>query len=104
MKNKIKLKNSSWTFGKNVPKNFEKHINKSVPLYNEGHKIISNLSDFFLKENSTFYDLGCSTGNLINRIALRQSNKKINFIGIDSVKEMIDLANLNKKKKRKEII
>ena len=47
MTNKIKLKNSSWTFGRKVPKSFEKHIAKSVPFYNEGHKVITNLSDFF---------------------------------------------------------
>ncbi len=103
MRSKIKLKNSSWTFGNKVPKSFEKHISKSVPFYNEGHKIITNLSDFFLKENSTFYDLGCSTGNLINRISLRHNNKKINFIGIDSVKEMIDQANHNKKKQKTKL-
>tara|TARA_B100000767_G_C19734791_1_gene523394 strand:+ start:107 stop:823 length:717 start_codon:yes stop_codon:yes gene_type:complete len=103
MTNKIKLKNSSWTFGRKVPKSFEKHIAKSVPFYNEGHKVITNLSDFFLKDGSTFYDLGCSTGNLIKKISLRHSNKKINFIGIDSVKEMINQANLNKKEIRSNL-
>ena len=83
MTNKIKLKNSSWTFGKKVPKNFEKHITKSVPFYKEGHKIITNLSDFFLKDGSIVYDLGCSTGNLIKQISNRHKNKKIDFIGID---------------------
>ena len=33
----ISAENSSWTFGKNVPKTFTKHINKSVPFYNNGH-------------------------------------------------------------------
>ena len=41
MKSKIKLKNSSWSFGKKVPKSFESHIIKSVPFYKEGHKIIT---------------------------------------------------------------
>lgn len=98
MRSKIKLKNSSWSFGKKVPKSFESHIIKSVPFYNEGHKVITNLSDFFLKDDSTFYDLGCSTGNLINKISQRHKNKKIKFIGIDSIKEMVDQANLNKRK------
>ena len=69
MRSKIKLKNSSWSFVKKVPKSFESHIIKSVPFYKEGHKVITNLSDFFLKDDSTFYDLGCSTGNLINKIS-----------------------------------
>ena len=33
----IFAKNSNWSFDKNVPKNFDKHISKSVPLYNETH-------------------------------------------------------------------
>ena len=42
-----------------------------------------------------------STGSLGNVIL--QNNKKINFIGIDSVKEMIDQANHNKKKQKTKL-
>ena len=44
---KIQVKNASWSFGKKVPKNFAKHIKRSVPFYSEGHEIILQLSDFF---------------------------------------------------------
>ena len=43
----ILTKDSSWSFGNNVPKKFTKHITKSVPFYLEGHEIITFLSDFF---------------------------------------------------------
>ena len=86
---KIITENASWSFGNKVPKNFTKHISKSVPYYNDGHEIISEISDFFLKEKSICYDLGCSTGTLINKISNRHTNKSINFIGIDSIKPMI---------------
>ena len=36
----ILAKDSSWSFGKNVPKKFTKHISKSA-LYLEGHEIIA---------------------------------------------------------------
>ena len=31
--------NSDWSFGGNIFKNFEKHINKSVPLYKTTHDL-----------------------------------------------------------------
>ena len=97
---KIKVENASWSFGKKVPKKFDSHIKKSVPLYSEAHELALNLSDFFLKENSRCYDLGCSTGTLIRKISERH-NKKIQFYGVDSVKEMINQAILLKKKNKK---
>jgi len=94
----ILTKDSSWSFGKNVPKKFTKHITKSVPFYLEGHEIITFLSDFFLKEKSICYDLGCSTGTLLNKISKKHSKKNIQFYGIDSVKEMIEQAKKENKK------
>ena len=89
MKKKILAKNSSWSFEKNVPKKFSYHIKQSVPFYDEGHNIICNISNFFLKKNSYVYDIGSSTGTLLNKLANRHNNKKINFYGIETVKEMI---------------
>ena len=37
----------AWDFKQDVAKNFYSHINKSVPLYKEGHELILKLSDFF---------------------------------------------------------
>jgi Predicted DNA modification methylase len=91
-----------FSFGKNTPKNFDKHISKSVPLYNHGHEIITKLSSFFLEKKSTFYDLGCSTGTLIKKIDAYNSSLKLNIIGIDLQKKMIlkakkkNLKNYNK--------
>ena len=76
----ISAENSSWTFGKNVPKTFTKHINKSVPFYNNGHDLICELSDFFLKNKSIFYDIGCYKETLINRIYERHKNKLRRFL------------------------
>ena len=97
--NKIKAKNASWTFDKNVPKTFSKHIKNSIPFYDEGHDICVQLSDFFLKKNSYCYDLGCSTGTLINKLSKR-NDKNINFNGIDSIKNMIIQAKKENKIKK----
>ena len=97
--NKIKTKNASWTFDKNVPKTFSKHIESSVPFYKESHNICVELSDFFLKKNSYCYDLGCSTGTLLNKLSNR-NDKDINFIGIDTIKGMIVQAKKEMKIKK----
>ena len=88
----IMAKNSEWTFGKKIPKKFDHHINKSIPLYSEMHHIISNLSDFFLKKNSICYDIGSSTGTLLRMIGSRHPAKNLNLCGVDIEKKMIQYA------------
>ena len=86
-------KNSSWTFDRNVPKEFDQHIYKSVPLYHQMHWLCQELSDFYVKNDSVVYDIGCSTGTLVKKLALRHKNKKkVKFIGIDIVDKMIKHA------------
>lgn len=93
-KNKnLVIKNADWSFRGTVVKNFDYHINKSIPLYKEIHKLYSYLSDYFLEENTNIIDIGCSTGSFFKMLILRHNNikkfNKINFIGIDNEKEMI---------------
>ena len=47
-----------------IVNSFAKHVRRSVPMYQEGHGVIEALSDFFVKENSTCYELGSSVGEL----------------------------------------
>tara|TARA_A100001011_G_scaffold335050_1_gene363751 strand:- start:4067 stop:4771 length:705 start_codon:yes stop_codon:yes gene_type:complete len=104
---KIKSKKKvSWTFkNKSIAKAFEDHVIKSVPFYEHSHEIALGLSDFFLKNGSYCYDLGCSTGSLLKKINDRHSDKKINFVGFDDSNEMLKIARKNKKIKflRKDI-
>jgi tRNA (cmo5U34)-methyltransferase len=91
---KIKSLKSNWKFDKIVAENFDSHVTKSVPFYKISHDISCRLSDFFLREKSNCYDIGCSTGNLLKKISTR-SNKKIKYYGIDSSKDMIKVAKKN---------
>lgn len=88
----IIAKNSSWSFGGNVSDTFEKHVAKSVPLYNEGHELVMGLSDFFLHPDSKAYEIGCSTGILTKSIAERNSHKNIQITGIDVEPGMVACA------------
>jgi len=98
---KITSERSNWKFNKKVVNGFENHINSSVPFYKISHDLTIKMSDFFLKNKSKYYDLGCSKGNLSKEIFLRHKNKKIDCIGIDESKAMIAAA--KKKNKIKKI-
>lgn len=88
-------KNGKWSFSGETTKNFDSHITRSVPLYLEGHKIIKKISKFCLSKKSICYDVGCSTGSLLDKLA--KDDKKTQFIGIDIEKNMIKFANSKKK-------
>jgi tRNA (cmo5U34)-methyltransferase len=100
----MKLKTGAWSFGGKVPNKFESHIAKSVPLYLEGHQIIVRLSDYFLKEESVCYDIGCSTGNLLNKISQHTNKKKIKLYGIEKEKSMYKYASSKIKEKNIKFI
>ena len=96
---KIKTKLGSFSFGGSTPKYFDKHITKSVPLYDMGQNMICKLSSFFLNNDSAVYDLGCSTGTLIKKVIEYNKGIKFKVHGIDIEKNMIKEA---KKKNRKK--
>ena len=49
----IKKGRGGWDFDTGVAKTFDSHVKKSVPMYDEGHQIILDSSDYFIKNNST---------------------------------------------------
>ena len=95
-------KNSNWNFRGNVYKNFDSHIIKSVPLYNEAHNLYLKLSDFFLQEKSNIVDIGCSTGTFLTKVHARHSknHKNLKFIGVDNIREMIKSCKKKNKNKK----
>lgn len=94
----ILTERANWKFSGDTVKEFDTHVQKSVPLYNEGHTLICDISDFFVKEDSIIYEVGCSTGSLIFKIAEHNKIKSsAKFIGIDIEDDMISLAQQKKK-------
>jgi tRNA (cmo5U34)-methyltransferase len=84
---------NNFNFKAKTAKVFNTHALKSIPFYEQGHDLILQYSNFFIRPNSTVYDLGCSTGTLLNKLI--KQYKKINAIGIDSEKDMIKEARKN---------
>lgn len=90
---KIKAANAGWTFGENVPDTFVDHIKLSVPLYEKGHDLVCQVSDFFVHHDSIVYEIGTSTGELLRKLAERQKGKpEARFIGMDVEPAMVKAA------------
>jgi tRNA (cmo5U34)-methyltransferase len=82
-----------WSFGGEVPKRFVEHIRRSVPMYDEGHALVCQLSDFFLRSDSLCYEIGTSTGELMARLVDHNRHKTgIQFVGLDNEPAMIEAA------------
>ncbi|NWG47200.1 MAG: methyltransferase domain-containing protein [Alphaproteobacteria bacterium] len=89
----IQAENAAWTFGNNVPDTFVDHIRQSVPLYEEGHDLICQLSDFFVSGESVVYEIGVSTGELLKKLAVHNRHKpSARWIGLDPEKAMVKKA------------
>jgi tRNA (cmo5U34)-methyltransferase len=93
--NGIASKRAAWSFGGAVPEQFFEHAVQSIPGYEEGHRLVCSLSEFFCGPNSTAYEIGSSTGELIRKLAAANSSKaNVRWVGIDNVQAMVDKARL----------
>ncbi len=88
---KILPQNAKWHFGGKTPDMFNTHVRKSVPFYDQGHKLIEWFSDYFVHAGSDCYEIGCSTGKLARKLALHQ--REASWTGIDVELDMIAQAN-----------
>jgi tRNA (cmo5U34)-methyltransferase len=104
MKKKKYLKiSNNWEFNSKVSEVFDQHVRESIPFYNQFHKQIAKISEFYLKDNSIIYDLGCSTGNYIKEVC-KLKKKNLNIYGVDESKKMLKLANFKIKNVNKNKI
>jgi len=89
----IEALNADWKFGGNVPDTFVEHVRQSVPLYEEGHDVVCQLSDFFCANGGVCYELGVSTGELIKKLALHNQHKPtIRWVALEIEEAMVNKA------------
>jgi tRNA (cmo5U34)-methyltransferase len=90
----ITASNADWKFSGQMVDTFDDHVSKSVPLYKEGHNLICQLSDYFVKKDSVVYELGCSTGTLTFQLYHHNRLKEgAQYYGFDIEADMIAKAN-----------
>ncbi|AHE97599.1 methyltransferase domain-containing protein [Thioalkalivibrio paradoxus] len=88
----LRADNANWSFGGDVSEHFDEHVQRSVPFYRAGHELVTHATDFFLPNGSLLYELGCSTGSLLTRLAARHRRKDVRIVGIDREPEMVARA------------
>ena len=81
------IEGTDWKFNKNVSNNFDKHVRQSIPMYDQIQKYICSLSEWFLKDGSNIYDLGCSTGETAKNIFKNFLIKKFLILAMTLVKK-----------------
>ena len=82
-----------WRFDKNVSQAFDSHVRKSVPFYDEIQRMVIELSEYFVRDQSVVYDLGSSTGTTLDLLSTAHAGKEdAHFIGFDLSKFMIKEA------------
>jgi tRNA (cmo5U34)-methyltransferase len=84
----------AWTFGSGVAERFDSHVVRSLPMYEATHALICDLADDFVPSRSCVYDLGCSTGTLLELLALRLRDRQAEIVGVDVEPEMLARARL----------
>ena len=79
---------------------FDSHILKSIPHYEESHLMVLRLAEYFLSGAPKIVDIGCSTGTLLQALQTNyaQRYQDLELVGVDPVEGMVAKANENMKK------
>lgn len=71
--------------------NFDDHILKSIPNYDILFSSICQLSEYFIDNDKTIYDIGCSTGKLLKYV--RRNFPKVKMVGVDYSENLLPSEN-----------
>lgn len=93
--NRINPKSGEFSFDENVAEVFDDMISRSVPLYQEVQQLIPRLASTLNHETLKVIDLGCSTGTSLIQIAKFFPERKLELIGIDNSKPMLERCREN---------
>lgn len=81
-------------FGENVAAVFDDMLGRSVPYYAEIQRMMTEIANDFVTEDSNLYDLGCSTGTTLLNLD-KVLPESIKFIGIDDSEHMLQKCEAN---------
>lgn len=89
----IRKSNAGWNFDE-IAGEFDEHVRRSVPLYDEGHELVCQVSDFVLPQNdAVVVELGTSTGALAERFLRHNAQREdLRYVGLDRVGSMLEEA------------
>lgn len=76
-------------FNFDTVKDFDSHIEMSIPNYKHIWELIHPISSYFITQNSNVYDLGCSTGLGLKLLSFNTDVENVKFIGYDISDNML---------------
>ena len=80
---------SDFKFDAKVVSVFDDMISRSVPFYQEAQAASARLAKKLCGSGSVVYDLGCSTGTTLLRLANEIEDESIRFVGVDNSEPML---------------
>ena len=83
---------SNKTFSFSTIENFDNHISKSISNYEHLHSLIKSVASFFIQNGCRAYDLGASSGLLVDQLTELHPSAKI--IGIEKEANIIKSPNV----------
>jgi len=82
--------NAGWTFSGSTVDAFQSHVERSVPYYPEGQQLVTQLSDFFVRDDSRVYDIGTSLGETLGALVDHHARRQdVEWIGVDVESDMV---------------
>jgi tRNA (cmo5U34)-methyltransferase len=79
-------------FNQKVAEVFDDMVARSIPFYQEIHRLIVDLTHRYYQGRGKVYDLGCSTGTTIELLERSFGEKPISFVGVDTSGPMLEFA------------
>ena len=84
---------ADFNFGSETAAVFDDMLDRSVPFYGEIQRMIGELAGDFAAQDSSIYDLGCSTANTFLAIGSHLTpDLNVKFVGLDYSDEMLQKA------------
>lgn len=82
---------TAFEFNHQVAEVFDDMVSRSVPFYDEIHRILLDIVDRACPQFDRVYDLGCSTGTTISILSRHAANRSTqpHFVGIDNSESML---------------
>lgn len=81
-------------FNQDVASVFDDMVARSIPFYEEIHRLIVDLTQRYYQGTGKIFDLGCSTGTTIDLLerVFNAKGRKISFVGVDTSEPMLKEA------------
>jgi tRNA (cmo5U34)-methyltransferase len=89
----LEVSDGTWSFSDGVAPTFLDHVRRSVPLYDVGHQLVTEVATLFVRPGGVGYELGSATGQLLRTLASASPRtRSASWIGVDCQPEMVERA------------